>query len=237
MPALNKNKDLEPVTDLKVAERYLRYGLEFRQIVDCYIEDANLRFEGTLENVDPKTFVLHLDLTKTCYSQLLRGGISSVDRPGGEIRLSYSVNEATLFAHTKFQGRTQQRLIVKAEMPMYKLQRRDALRFKITQNHNASVELLEKEFPLHDISATGMSILADTELQEAFKNQALFLKVKMSFLGSHVVNLELKNILPFGKDGKRVKVGFRFRALNSRIEQLIAKEAYLISSKIWSRWL
>jgi len=236
MPA--PNKDLEPVTDLKVAERYLRYGLEFRQIVTCYIEDVGLRFEATLENVDPKTLVLHLDLSKEWYAKLLRGGITSVDRPNGEIRLSYSVNEATLFAHTKFQGRTQKRLIVKAEMPMYKLQRRDALRFKVTKAHNGSLVIGENEFLLNDISATGLSILAEVEHEEAFKNQPLYPKVKMKFLGStHEVNLELRSVLPFGKDGKKVKVGFRFRGLTTQIEQMIAREAYLVSSKIWSRWL
>ena len=176
---------------MKVAERYLRYGLEFRQIVTCYIEDAGLRFEATLENVDPKTLVLHLDLSKEWYAKLLRSGISSIDRPNGEIRLSYSVNEATLFAHTKMQGRTQKRMIVKAEMPMYKLQRREALRFKATKVHNGTLDLLEHEFPIFDISATGISVIAEIEHEEAFKNQALWPKVKMKFLGStNIVNLE-----------------------------------------------
>jgi hypothetical protein len=47
----------------------------------------------------------------------------------------------------------------------------------------------------------------------------------------------VKNVLNHSKDGLKVKVGLRFKGLPASTEQMIAREAYLHTHKIWSRWL
>jgi hypothetical protein len=60
----------------------------------------------------------------------------------------------------------------------------------------------------------------------------------MTFLGKEIkVDLEVKNVLPADKSGVKWKVGFRFKGLPGAIEQMIAREAYLHTHKIWSRFL
>jgi len=229
---------LEPVTDLKMVQRYLKYGLEFHEIVSCYIEDAELRFETSLKSVDQEKFFIEMDVTDESFARLTADGLAAIDRQFSGIRLSYSVNEATFFMQTKFQFRQAKRIVVKAEMPMYKLQRREALRIKLT-DPKATIKLANVPLmPLFDISAGGISVVVSLEEQREYKKGQLFPNSIMSFLGKEIkVNLEVKNILGHSKDGMKWKIGLSFKSLPASIEQMIAREAYLYTHKIWSRWL
>ncbi|HEY8278779.1 MAG TPA: PilZ domain-containing protein [Bdellovibrionota bacterium] len=233
-----KDKDLEPVNDLKMVQRYLRYGLEFHELVSCYIEDSNLRFDAFIKAVDIDKLALDMEITDECFAKLDSNQISAIDRPQSEIRLSYSVNEATFFVHAKFQRRNIRNMAVKADMPMYKLQRREALRIKVMASHKATVRLGPTVFPLFDISAGGLSVVVGINEEKDFKKQQLFPGSMMTFLGKEIkVDLEVKNVLPADKSGVKWKVGFRFKGLPGAIEQMIAREAYLHTHKIWSRFL
>lgn len=236
MPA--KDKDLQPVDDLKMVQRYLKYGLEFHEIVSCYIEDVDLRFDASIKSVDMAKLIIEMDIDKDDFAKLPYDTLSAVDRPQSAIRLSYSVNEATFFIHAKMQGRSARRIVVKAEMPMYKLQRREAMRIKVLDSHKATIKLGPEILPIFDISAGGICIVIGLDEEKNYQKGKTYPGSHLKFLGQEIkVDLEVKNLLPMGKDGLKWKVGFRFKALPATFEQLIVREAYLHTHKIWSRWL
>ena len=230
---------LEPVADLSMVQRYLKYGLEFHEIISCYIEDANLRFDTTMKSVDPDKLFIEMDVTDESFAKLNKAGLEAIDSAQGGIRLSYSVNEATFFIQAKFQFRQANRIVVKAEMPMYKLQRREALRIKVLLEHKATLKLEGKPLmQVYDISAGGLSVVVTLEEQQEYKKGQLYPAATLAFQGKDIkVNLEVKNILGHSKDGLKWKLGLSFKGLPASVEQMIAREAYLQTAKIWSRWL
>lgn len=233
-----KESDLEPVTDLKMVQRYLKYGLEFHETLACVLEDGGIRFEAQLLSIDDSTLTLELEIYEEAFANLDSNHLGAIDQPQAGVRLSYSVNEATFYVHGKIQHRTSRRLALKADMPMYKLQRRESLRIKVLESHKASVKLGTVTLPLFDISAGGISVVIPIDQEKTYKNQQAFPGSVLYFVGKEFkVDLEVKNVLSHSKDGLKVKVGFRFKALPASIEQLIAREAYLHTHKIWSRWL
>lgn len=235
----DKPKDLEPVSDLSMIQRYLKYGIEFHEIASCLLEDGGVKFEARLKTVDEKKLLIDVDITDETFKALTLDQLKEVDVPQGNIRLSYSVNEATFFVHGRVQGRQANRLVIKASMPMYKLQRREALRIKVMDSHKASVKLgPDLTMPLFDISAGGVSVVVSLEKSTDYKKGMLFPNSTLTFLGKEIkVNLEVQNILQAGKDSLKFKVGFKFKGLPASVEQMIAREAYLHTHKIWSRWL
>jgi c-di-GMP-binding flagellar brake protein YcgR len=237
MPELPK--DLEPVSDLKMIQRYLKYGIEFHEPASCLLAEGKLNFEAQLKSMDEKNLVVDLDLTEDSFKTLSLEQLKQLEIPQGEIRISYSVNEATFFLHGRIQGRQANRIVVKASLPMYKLQRREALRIKVMENHKAYVVLgQDLKMPLFDISAGGVSFLVTLEKSGEYKKGQLFSNSTLSFIGKEIkVNLEVQNILQHGKEGMKFKVGLKFKGLPASVEQMIAKEAYLHTHKIWSRWL
>ena len=233
-----KESDLEPVADLKMVQRYLKYGLEFHELVTCVLEDGGLRFEAQLHAVEDATLLLELEIEEDALAKLDSNQLSSVDQPQAGVRISYSVNEATFFVHGKIQRRSGRRLSLQADMPMYKLQRRESLRIKVLESHKASVKLGTITLPLFDISAGGISVVVPIDQEKTYKQKQAFPASVLYFVGKEFkVDLEVKNVLGHTKDGLKVKVGFKFKALPASIEQLIAREAYLHTAKIWSRWL
>jgi hypothetical protein len=233
-----KESDLEPVTDLKMVQRYLKYGLEFHEAVTCILEDGGLRFDGQLHAIDDATLTLELEIDEDAFAKLDSNQLGFVDQPQAGVRISYSVNEATFFVHGKIQRRTGRRISLRADMPMYKLQRRESLRIKVMESHKASIKLGAVTLPLFDISAGGVSVVVPIDQESIYKQKQAFPGCTLYFVGKEFkVDLEVKNVLGHTKDGLKVKVGFKFKALPASIEQLIAREAYLHTAKIWSRWL
>jgi hypothetical protein len=233
-----KESDLEPVTDLKMVQRYLKYGLEFHEAVSCILDDGGLRFEAQLFSVEDSTLTLELEIDQEPFAKLDSNQLGVVDQPQAGVRISYSVNEATFFVHGKIQRRTGKRISIKADMPMYKLQRRESLRIKVMESHKASVKLGSTTLPLFDISAGGISVVIPFDQEKTYKQKQAFPASVLYFVGKEFkVDLEVKNVLGHSKDGQKIKVGFKFKALPASIEQLIAREAYLHTAKIWSRWL
>lgn len=233
-----KENDLQPVADLKTVQRYLRYGLEFHEPVSCALDENELRFEAVLISIDDPTLMLDLEISVESFAKLDSNHLGAIDQPQAGVKISYSVNEATFFVHGTIQRRSTRRLSLKADMPMYKLQRRDSLRIKVMESHKASVKLGSITLPLFDISASGLSVVVGIAEEKTYKGKQAFPGTTLSFVGKEFkVDLEVKNVLAHSKDGTKVKVGFRFKALPAAIEQLIAREAYLHTHKIWSRWL
>jgi c-di-GMP-binding flagellar brake protein YcgR len=232
MPA--KDKDLEPVTDLKMAQRYLKYGVEFREPVSCFVEDFDLKFESFIVSVDTTRLTIDMEITEESFAKI---DARKLDGSQPKIRLSYSVNEATFFVHAHVSTRTTRRLIVKADMPMFKLQRREALRIKIS-DPKVTIKLGREVLPLFDISAGGLSVIIGLNEEKNFKKGTTLSGCTLTYLGKELkVDLQVMNVLSASKDGLKVKVGFHFVNLPPSIEQMIAREAYLYTHKIWSRWL
>jgi len=233
-----KDSDLQPVTDLKMVQRYLKYGLEFHEILSCVLEEGGLRFEAQLCSIDEPTLTLELEINEESFAKFDSNSLGSIDQAQGGVRFSYSVNEATFYVHGKIQRRHSRRVALRADMPMYKLQRRDSLRIKVLESHRASVKLGSSTLPLFDISAGGISVVVPIAQEKIYRQQQAFPGSVLHFVDKEFkVDLEVKNVLSHSKEGLRVKVGFRFKALPAAIEQLIAREAYLQTHKIWSRWL
>lgn len=233
-----KDSELEPVNDLKMVQRYLRYGVELRELVCCALEESDVRFEALIQSADGDRLALELEITEESFAKLDAISLNEIDQPQVPVRLSYSVNEATFFVHAKLQGRTTRRIVVKADMPMFKLQRRDALRIKVVESHKATIKLGAKTLPLFDISAGGLSVVVPAAEENAYRGRRAYPDCALTFLDKQFkVTLEVKNVLAHGKDGKTVKVGFRFVALPASVEQVIVREAYLHTHKIWSRWI
>lgn len=233
-----KHTDLEPVKDLKMVQRYLKYGIEFHEIVACFIEDANLHFNASIRSIDAESLDISMEIEEESFTKLDSNTLAAIDRSQHPVRLSYSVNEATLFVHGKFQRRSTRQIVVRAELPMFKLQRREALRMKVLAASNTTIKLGTNVYPLFDISAGGIGIVVGLDEEYLYKTQQIFPACTLNFLGKEIkVNLEVKNILSASKDGLKWKVGFQFKALPAAIENMIAREAYLQTSKIWSRWL
>ncbi len=234
----NQSKDLAPIEDLKTVHRYLRYAIELHEIVSCYIEDASVRFDCYTLTFDAQALTIELEINPDEFARLGAEELAAIDRRESSYRLSYTVNEVTFFVHAKLQHRSAKKLVLKASMPMYKLQRREALRIKVLDTHGASIVIAGESYRIHDISAGGLSILVGMEQQTHFQKQQPFPKSKLHFVGKEFeVNLETKSIQSSAKDGLTWKIGFHFKQLPAAVEHLIAREAYLHTHKIWARWL
>ena len=66
----NKNQELEPVNDIKMVQRYLLYGLEFREVLSCLIEDNEIQFEALILSVDATTLALEIEITEEGFARL-----------------------------------------------------------------------------------------------------------------------------------------------------------------------
>lgn len=235
MPA--QDKDLEHVKDRKIANRYLQYLLDLNESVSCFIEEVQLRFEAYAKAFDPKTGELVLELSQKSVNSLSDAEIGSIDKTAHILRLSFEVGDVLYFAAARLLKRNYHTLTLILEFPLYKLQRRNALRIKVLEEHNASVTLEGETYPIHDISATGMSVLVPLFKEELFLKRKLIQGVTFKFASLHLlVDLELVSSSKL-KRGDLQKIGFKFHGLPPSADQMIAKEAYLHTHKIWSRWI
>ena len=235
---MSEKKELETVDDLKMVQRYLKYGLEFHELAACHLVEANLKFEATIKQVDTEQLTLELEITAESYSKIKSEIGSASSKPQSEIRLNYSVDSSTIFLSGILQNLSAGRLSVQVKTPLQKLQRRESLRMKIQESHDATISLGGTSFPIYDISAGGVSILVGLLAEKDFEKQKLFPASILSFLGKDIkVDLEVKSCLVHGRSGQKLKVGLAFKALPQNIEQMIVREVYQQTQKIWSRWI
>jgi hypothetical protein len=238
MPKKAEN-ELAPVDDVQVVGRYFRYAIELREPVSCFQGDGAVNFLARTVSFDPTSRHLELEIPESVFGRLSKWDFAHLDRPLGKIRLSYSVNEVTFFVHAVLQGRTERRLSLHVDLPVFKLQRREALRIKVLESHKASVKLTDNlDLPIHDISAGGLGLVVTEMQKDQIQAEGGFPKAVLSFAGKdYTVSLELKTLGPTGRGDLMWKVGLNFHNLPATVEQTIAREAYLHTHKIWSRWL
>jgi hypothetical protein len=147
------------------------------------------------------------------------------------------VSEVLIFVHARALARSGRRLSAALDLPMFKLQRREALRMRVQAEHEASALIGGHALLPHDISATGLSVLIPLDLENDFPRHRLIKGCEIRFAGRTLhVNLEVTSMIR-AREGGKWKVGFRFRGLPANEEQAIAKIAYLHGHKVWSRWV
>jgi c-di-GMP-binding flagellar brake protein YcgR len=128
---------------------------------------------------------------------------------------------------------------MKIEFPIYKLQRRNALRIRVLDEHEGRINLAGEIFEIHDISAGGLSLITPPHRINDFPKGKFFTKSALRFAGLELkVDIEVISASKIRKaELSDHKIGLRFHGLSPSAEQSIAKEAYLHTHKIWSRWL
>ncbi len=232
-----KEKDLEPVKDKKVIERYLRYTVDFRERMLCFFEPEELHFEAAIQSFDPGNFTATLEITAETFSGLSSESLKKLEK--GQVRLSFTVNEVLFFAHAAVTGRKTRQLEVRVDTPIFKMQRRGAVRIKIADSHKASVNVDGKEYLLHDLSASGLSFVVMGGDEALFPEKRLCKGCALQFLSlKAVVDMEAIGAKQLSKNNDQLfRVGFKFLRLPAAAEQFIAKEAYLYTHKIWARWI
>jgi hypothetical protein len=237
MPASHP-KDVEPIHDTKVSERYLRYALELNELIACVLEGSDFRFDAVPLSLDLEKTQIEVEIEESFFNSLPAEAIEALDGSDARLRLSYSVHEVLLFAHAKVLNRNARKLLLQMEQPLFKLQRRDALRIKTLLAHEAKVRIDKLQYSVHDISAGGLSIVIGPAELPAFMKGKIRKGCQLRFAKTDApVTLEITSHHRSRKDGNRFKVGFRFVDLPPAMEQKIAQEAYLQTHQIWSRWL
>jgi c-di-GMP-binding flagellar brake protein YcgR len=227
----SKDLDLEPIKDKKVVERYLRYALDFREKISCLLDPAPPRFDGMFKSVDLDQLVVKLDITEASFGALSAAELKRLDSVPKDLRLS--------FLHTRLVQRKTRELELAVDLPMFKLQRRDAVRIRPLDSHHASVEVEGLVYQLNDLSASGLSFHIMPAQEEHFIPKQIFRSCRLKFTSLDVpVDMEVIGLTRVREEnGQIFKVGFRFLGLTAAIEQHLAREAYLYTHKIWSRWL
>lgn len=233
------DQDLEPVSDKKIVERYLQYALEFREPISCLMRQDTLSFEATAVAFASKSLSLELEIPTESFVTLSPEDTLGLTTQGTEIRLSFSVNGVLYFAHGRIQSLKMRTLSLIVDLPVFKLQRRDAMRIKLLDEHSATITIDGKAYIPHDLSATGLSFVIMPNEEAAFPIRRMIQSCRLKFVGMDVlVNIEVTSLSRLRKENERlIKVGFRFMGLSPAVEQKLAREAYLHTHKIWSRWL
>jgi c-di-GMP-binding flagellar brake protein YcgR len=220
-------------------ERYLRYAVDFREKFSCLLDPAPPRFDAFAKAMDSENLSLTLEITETSYASLLKGEVNRLENLPKDLRLSFAVNEALYFIHTRLVEKKSRQLTVAVDVPIFKLQRRNAVRIKVSESHQASIEVGEKTYIPHDLSASGLSFVVMPDQESDFIPKQIFRSCRLRFSSLDVpVDLEVIGVNSFkGENDRLLKVGFRFLGLTAAVEQHIAREAYLYTHKIWSRWI
>jgi len=236
------DKDLEPLSDRKLVDRYVRYALDFKEIATCHSPAGvipPLHFHAAILDFNAEAFALGLEINEDPFADLNYEQRASLDQLERPLRLSFSVNDVLFFAHARITSRQERKLVVALDLPVFKLQRRSAVRLKIMKEHAACVELNGKKFIPHDLSAGGLSIVMDKNEKDRYAPGWEFPAVVLRFAGREFrATLEVAGAHPLRKDSDRLwKVGFRFKDLPPAGEDAITKEAILYTQKIWARWL
>ncbi len=231
------DKDLEPILDPKVADRYFQYAVELKEIVSCFVEQGSFRIDCRLLSQADRR--LQLEMLAESASALSAAQFKILDTLPKNLRLSFAVNDVLYFAPADVSKRDSARLSAAVRLPIYKMQRRDAMRLKILNEHKASITIDGKAYIPHDLSATGLSFVIMPDEEALFPLRRMLQSCRFLFAGLEAfVNLEVMSVARLKQDNERLlKVGMRFMGLSPAFEQKLAKEAYLYTHKIWSRRL
>lgn len=231
-------ENLEPISETPTIFRYLKYAYDFKEPVSLLVESTGQRIDGvTVTKVEP-SLLAGFEIPAPFFAPLTEAQKESFSEPEQISRLSFSTNEVEFFAKGKFQKRNVREIFLQISSPIYKLQRRDAIRMKAPKGM-ASIEIDGTVFEIEDISASGLSILVSADQLQKFPIRSTLISCTLKFSELNLkVNLDVMNHLKRkDQDISILKVGFRFISLPQKAEQKIAREAMLYSQKLWKQWI
>ena len=227
---------LEPIESSATAARYLQYSVEFNLPLTLHLGESETSFEAKAASFDPGTFTLVVEIIDEEFHALVK---TNSDQKFSEqkIRISFSLDEIVFFAKSFLTGHKLSHYALGISPPIYKLQRRETLRIRITDEFKASVTILGKKWPLADLSVGGLGFFVPVFEQDQFPVGFDFPKSSLEFLGKSfpVVIRVMSAVLVRQNKLVRIKVGMQFLNLPPSVEQVIAKEAYVYSQKLWSK--
>ena len=237
--ALNE-KDFEPIHNLKVIERYLKFITEQKEEFNCFLKDVDFYFDGIANSFDEKKLELNLYLnTNKIAAETVRAEFNKTTER--KISLSFYIQGIPFLISSKLEIAKPQEVILKLTPPLYKLQRRQSLRIKPEEKIQCLIYLPlpweDKAITPHDISTSGFSVLVPQNIADPFERGAILKTVALQFMeqkSSTQIKLINKVRLPNDKL-ERWKLGFQFQNLNKTMEQEIAREAYKYNQRIWAR--
>ena len=235
-------KEFEPIQDSRMVDRYLQSLVNLKEDIECLLKEPELRFAAYATKYEAEKYLLHLTINSaTASAEKIREKFNqSVER---NIVLSYLAQGTPFLINSSLELAQPQSLIVKALPPLFKLQRRQALRIKLNPEIPCTVYLPlpweDKPITPYDISTNGFSLLVSSQVAnffelgnilKAFSIQFRDHKVSIQARVSHKVHLP-KDLLD------RWKIGFNFMGLETRLEREIARSAYEFNQRIWARRL
>lgn len=234
-----RDPSLEPVEDRRIALRYLHYAVDLKEIVTLVEPSLNFSFTADALSFSEESLQLELGLEPGFLASLNYEQMEALRRPAAEIRFSYGVSSVWVFAHGRVEAVGEKGLRLSVDLPVYKLQRREALRMRVREDHGAVVNLHGLDFPIHDLSAGGLSVVVPMVDERLFAPGLKIPPTTVTFLGKDWrVGLEIVSATPTKfHHGPALKIGFRMVRMPPGLEREIAKEAYLVSHQIWSRWI
>lgn len=240
-----KLKDLDPISDTKIIARYLKYTLDLHEEIHCFVKESELKFKSRLLDEPSEDLVFKIALPTEIFSaEHLRDEINrSVDR---EINISFLTQEILFVGRCKFILVEPKSAKLQLKVPLYKLQRRQNLRFRPSKENNCFAKLSSGDHPMradrleiYDASAGGFSsLMSEIEadyfcLGHEMKNLPFLFEgieapvdVKVS---SHI---KLENPK---SPAKAWRVGFKFTKITPRLEQTLTQAAYQYTQRLLAR--
>ena len=231
-----KASEFERLEDKSVIGRYLRYIIESSEAVAFFHPEENIRVKGLAKRADAVALTVEVELDEAS-TDLTRLKEAFEKKRADQLRIQFALNEAYFFANSELISIYERRLSLRLLLPIFKLQRRDAVRVKVSDSFPCKLKLGNESYIPTDLSATGLSLTVPADKQPLFKPRDILMAAELTFQNKTVeVDLEVKSVETQKKTNK-IKVGIRFLKLANTMEQEIAREAYLYTQKIWSRWI
>ncbi len=227
-------KDLEPIRDRKVVSRYLQFVQEYEEPIHCLLAERELPFDCLAVGVSLEKLEFEAEPAADSpeVEKIWGSHQKSVER---KVMIQFQAQDVIFFADAKIRRPSKDRLTIALELPVWKLQRRNALRFRVMESMNCSVKLLGRKFLPDDLSAGGFSILLDAEEAALFKDGQLLEGSLFEFKGfHHKVDVEVTSHARPRKDGM-IRLGLKFTKPPVSLESEIAREAYWFNQRVWGK--
>lgn len=238
-------KDLDPIDDPKIIQRYLQYTIDLHEEILCLVKESNLSFKTRLAAAPNTALELVLSaptdiISSASFLKLIN---ETTDR---QINISFKAQDSLFVGRCNFKLAQPKQITVRLLAPLYKLQRRQNQRFKPSTETPCFLRLPEDLHPmrklkltLNDVSASGFSIHANQLEAEFFSlgkqfGALTFVFCNQSFAIDVRVASQIQRQAPKSQDAAW-RIGFKFLKPPTKLEQLLAKEAYVYTQRIFAR--
>ncbi len=226
-------ENLDPVHDKRVIGRYLEFVKDFEEPIHCILEEKELPFECRATAVDTEKLEVSIEPITASAPELWKEHQDAVER---KILVQFQAQDVVFFADAKIsRPGGKDNLKISLEVPVWKLQRRSALRLRVIDSMECKTKLKGRDFVPDDISAGGFSILVDAEEAVLFNDGERIDGVPFAFKGrKHTIETEVTSHARPRKDGM-IRIGFKFVKPPAALESEIAREAYWFNQKVWGK--